>query len=1533
MRFLLLRFDLREKNHFSPSVDLSRSEKLCNLFLRTWTSDTVSFVSILGPEPRKIHLRKLSLDSNRNFSGKNVNKGPIEVIVNLSRKPEESCPSRDPSHLRGNLKLPCLSWYCSQRSVNWPSNLVRTTSKRGDRLDRPEHSCTLNLLKSTKIRMPKVLNLSSWPSSLSSLLCLSLYYPLYYPLVYSFTNSPKNSRENNLTLTLIRSIRSKNSKEKPLDSSSQDKRSTSLKRITSLRCPTFSALSPSRANETREAEEKDGRHRRLIIKLKQVRSHDIEEHPGPATSGTGAPMAEIKVISYNVRGLNDELKLRHLINFCYKLNKNLEKDNVVCLQETYVENPGKIPYLWRGNFHLTPGLGNSQGCITLLNHNLNILHAQNLGNRGHVLVCQKLGQPKASLIICNIYAPNVNNREKISFFEEIVNLIEDYEARFDCEKVIIAGDFNLIFKTREGKNRNNPAQERNVARTVENQLKNLNLVDIWEEKSSFTWNRPNSDSFSTIDHIFYSKENFTLLKTDTDWSVSLSDHAMVIVTMGIVSTLAPKKSHMIRLDPSTLDLENKERLTDEINDLLRQIPNHWNPHQKLEFAKVCTRTVLEREQVQRRTRERSEEELLNSELDTAIKALERGGHSGARRLDLIDYVEELRVRKEILIENKGKRLAEKLGTQWYNEGEKSNKYFLNILKRKSPTNFEELVGEGGVKVVSEGEIEEEVVNFYRNLYENYPRQTNLDDNHFFDEIPGVSVETDQLISEPLTVEELGAVLDTCKESSPGPDGIPYSILKNLWRIFGPLLVDAWNFSLLTGNLPPSHKTSYLRLIPKVGKDKTKLTNWRPITLSNCDHKVISKAYAKRISEKLADHILERQTAYLKGRLINDNIRTLLGAIKLSNNETDINGMIVSLDAKKAFDSVEHSYIEKTLKRFGLEKFIPIFKTLYADLQSDIIINGKIVKGFRIKRGVKQGDALSCILFIMCIEPLLRNIEKNPLIKEIVSTNLGALPKALSYADDVNCIVKNDPITLREIFKEYERLTKASGLELNAEKTEILPFVSENLNLNKREMRFQFQYNQTNYDLLAVQVTKINGIEIQQDERAMKDSNLDVALQRTENHLKTWSARNLSVLGKILIVKTFGISQLIFLLQSFVLDENHFKKINHVLYKFIWNRHFAAAKAPERIKRELVNKSIKLGGLGMLDVKELDASLKLRAIGRLLTSNHPFLSAVKNKLNLTDFFNPELRTNLDEIANHGTNLLKSNRKGYLTSEVLGNSTKFIKAIKQIKVRTLLRNNGHLSMAWHSLHTRGVRTVGSLNLAELRTIERFIDPNIINNLRAATRVPNNLIQDPEIGSSIIKRNKFVPLTALSSKDLRMMISDNTPVTIFKFGPIMNPGTSINWASSLAKVTSTKHKDLLLRLVHGELYSKERLHRYRLIDNAQCPRCGEIETLKHKYLECPYIKEIWRRTLLLTDKLRHSIEPTETQEEKILCCTREPNKLALTLHAEIISRIRQLKDNEANLLLLPKLFVKKSAEWILRREKNALIKTEMAELLENY
>ena len=136
---------------------------------------------------------------------------------------------------------------------------------------------------------------------------------------------------------------------------------------------------------------------------------------------------------------------------------------------------------------------------------------------------------------------------------------------------------------------------------------------------------------------------------------------------------------------------------------------------------------------------------------------------------------------------------------------------------------------------------------------------------------------------------------------------------------------------------------------------------------------------------------------------------------------------------------------------------------------------------------------------------------------------------------------------------------------------------------------------------------------------MIERNVESILQKIDHQFKIWSRRSLTTLGRIQIVKTFGLSQILFVLQSLVLNETDFKRVNTILYKYIWNRHYLAAKAPERIKREIVNQPVNLGGLGMLDLKELDASLKIKAFGRLVNSNHPFLRLIKNNLKLNNFF--------------------------------------------------------------------------------------------------------------------------------------------------------------------------------------------------------------------------------------------------------------------------------------------------------------------------
>jgi hypothetical protein len=135
-------------------------------------------------------------------------------------------------------------------------------------------------------------------------------------------------------------------------------------------------------------------------------------------------------------------------------------------------------------------------------------------------------------------------------------------------------------------------------------------------------------------------------------------------------------------------------------------------------------------------------------------------------------------------------------------------------------------------------------------------------------------------------------------------------------------------------------------------------------------------YNNRLLAAVGKHIESIQTAYIKGQSIADNLRLLNSVSKLAGCEEDINATIIALDAQKAFDSVSHKYIEQILYRVGLSNFFPIFKLLYKDLKNDIMINGRVGAGYDIKNGVKQGDALSCSLFILSIEHILRNIKKS-----------------------------------------------------------------------------------------------------------------------------------------------------------------------------------------------------------------------------------------------------------------------------------------------------------------------------------------------------------------------------------------------------------------------------------------------------------------------------------------------------------------------------------------------------------------------------
>ena len=203
---------------------------------------------------------------------------------------------------------------------------------------------------------------------------------------------------------------------------------------------------------------------------------------------------------------------------------------------------------------------------------------------------------------------------------------------------------------------------------------------------------------------------------------------------------------------------------------------------------------------------------------------------------------------------KSQYLADKAKCKWFDKGEKSNKYFLNILKRRhSKVTLNKLIN-GDKTAHNQNEIEKLVVDFYSNLHDD-DRTLKSDYDSFFPELLSLSKEDRRTLDGPITLEELQATLQGCAESVPGSDGIVYLVYKKCCEVFGPNILDAWNYSKSQGLLPEFNRTSTIILVPKEGKDCKLVGNWRPITLTNCDLKIFTKLLSNRTATVLPKIII------------------------------------------------------------------------------------------------------------------------------------------------------------------------------------------------------------------------------------------------------------------------------------------------------------------------------------------------------------------------------------------------------------------------------------------------------------------------------------------------------------------------------------------------------------------------------------------------------------------------------------------------------------------------------------------------------
>ena len=112
-----------------------------------------------------------------------------------------------------------------------------------------------------------------------------------------------------------------------------------------------------------------------------------------------------------------------------------------------------------------------------------------------------------------------------------------------------------------------------------------------------------------------------------------------------------------------------------------------------------------------------------------------------------------------------------------------------------------------------------------------------------------------------------------------------------------------------------------------------------------------------------------QTGFIKGRTIGENIRLIDGLINFTAAK-NIPGLLLFLDFEKVFDTVEWTFLQKTLKHFNFgPSIINWIKIFYNNIESCVLNNGWSTNCFKLERGVRRGCPLSPSLFILGVEIL------------------------------------------------------------------------------------------------------------------------------------------------------------------------------------------------------------------------------------------------------------------------------------------------------------------------------------------------------------------------------------------------------------------------------------------------------------------------------------------------------------------------------------------------------------------------------------
>ena len=884
-------------------------------------------------------------------------------------------------------------------------------------------------------------------------------------------------------------------------------------------------------------------------------------------------VATLKVISYNVKGLNNPVKRKKILTQLKQLHCQ-----IAYLQESHLsdEEHKKLIRSWASQVFFSSHPSGRRCGVAILVHKMvqfTLVSQFNDREGRYILVNGTIEGTEVSLL--NVYAPNDNNPQ---FITSLFKLIVEKSKGI----LLFGGDMNTILSQSLDRLPASTSPLSSMSRTLKNNCDETGLVDVWRymhpRVKDFSYYSIPHDCYSRIDLIFTPKsEAFRVTKCDI-LQITLSDHAPIALSWDLGGCYTSKRWRF-----------NTGLLNDDefIKFIQQEFKTYLEFNMTPEISPVtlweCAKAYIRGRIIAFASAKKKKNGEQQANLEIKIKGLERQ-HKESRLPEVLKELKNARLALNRLTSSKVERNLRFVKQKYYESGDRSSRLLAYRLKKQQALSTVSKIRTMENSFVSKpADISSAFADFYKALYKNTDTCNDAEEIKSYlqtIDLPKLSTTARNKMEAPISEIEIKEVITKLKNNkSPGTDGFSNEFYKKFSDTVSPLLLGAFRHSLQTKELPKTWGDAIITVIHKEGKDPTMCGSYRPISLLNCDLKIMTTILSRRLNSIIGEIIFPDQCGFIMDRYYGNNIRRLLNVITYSQ-RAHKELMILGLDGEKAFDRVSYAFLFQSLEQFGFgPKFINCIKVLYSDPRASVRVNGNCSSSFELERGCRQGCSLSPLLFNISIEVLAQLIRAENGIKGV---KIGTEEHKISlYADDVLLYLTSPATSVPCLLDTIKTYGRYSGYKVNIDKTEAMDIGGTISQQTKSLFSFKWPRNGIKY----------LGIYITPTVDQLFEANYPRLINKIRADIDRWTVLPLSLIGRIESVRMNILPRLLYPFQMLPVSvpTATFNSLNKLISRFIWQ-----GRRP-RIRFKTLQLAKTEGGLALPNLKYYFWAAQLRPL--------------------------------------------------------------------------------------------------------------------------------------------------------------------------------------------------------------------------------------------------------------------------------------------------------------------------------------------------